>query len=429
MNLKMFPKITLKLTFFTSALSFAAGYEKAAIWSAHSSALGNAVSANISGADALYFNPAGLSNGSQGTGDLSLNFSPTYSQFKGPINGSTLTSTRTMSPVVAALFSYKLKENFGIGIGYYVSGGTKASYENIAFTAPFTITPNVSTELAITETAVGFGYKVNPSWSLGAAWRVAMINASLAKPTVSGSGASAVLVGLSLNDLSATNFNGVKAGVQYHPEGKTWALGLSFRSALSFEATGTTGGTAQAAAAPALPLTVSSNAVSIKNQFPMQVGLGFFDVCSEKWNWAAEYTWTQYSKNKIIDITGSTTITGGSSDIPVALDSTDITQNWFDQHNLRFGVEYKGIEKIPLRYGYVLTSQVTNRFAAGPTFSSPGLGHTFVLGSGYQISDKVKTDLAVEYSKASGKGMDSILGETTYSTNAWVVHASLGYTF
>ncbi|MFN8370346.1 MAG: hypothetical protein U0T83_06950 [Bacteriovoracaceae bacterium] len=65
------------------ANTFAAGFEKSVLWSAKWASLAGNAASGVTGADSVYYNPAGLAAGANN--ELSLNFSPTYSQFKGPI--------------------------------------------------------------------------------------------------------------------------------------------------------------------------------------------------------------------------------------------------------------------------------------------------------------------------------------------------------
>jgi len=80
----------------------AGGFEKATPWSGQYAALGGAAVGAAAGADSLFFNPAGLARSSRGnsTFELSINLSPTLSQFTGPFATTDAeTSSVGFSPV------------------------------------------------------------------------------------------------------------------------------------------------------------------------------------------------------------------------------------------------------------------------------------------------------------------------------------------
>jgi hypothetical protein len=96
-------------------VSYAGGFEKTVQWSAKNSAIGGAAASSVDGADALYFNPAGLVDNQSGKkAEISANFSPTVGQFECPFDQSykNKTSTKTVKTPLALLCQYKVNSYF-----------------------------------------------------------------------------------------------------------------------------------------------------------------------------------------------------------------------------------------------------------------------------------------------------------------------------
>lgn len=433
--MKRFSSLATLLTVssLVSSQALAAGFEKTFNWGAKAVSQGGAVVGSTSGSEALYFNPAGLVTNSTG-GDVTLNFSPTFSQFNGQHAGSnsapSVDSKSGFSPIIGANVAYQLSEKLGVGIGYYVAGGTKSRYENLDYSGVnanyATLKPLVEADLAVTELAVGGGYEVAPGLKIGAAWRAIFVKANFAS-TVIGASPTFVLQNLKINDIKDTKLNGFKLGAQYQNADKSWGLGANFRSAVKFTGKGDGGGAAEVGANGS-DLTLGSGKVDVSNQFPMQIVLGGFSKLGESSKIALEYSFTNYAQNRRLDLNGS--LTGGTAGT-VVLDNRDIDQNWKNQHVARIGYECNSMA-LPLRAGYALTSQVTPDNRARSTFASPGLGHSFAVGTGFAAMDAMEVNFAGEYSFAGGKGTnpnDAITTEKDFTTKAYVLHTGLSYKF
>lgn len=430
--MKQTRKLTLSVAVcaaLSAAVAHAGGFEKATTWSGHYAAMAGAATSIVNDSEALFFNPAGLS-ALRGP-NVSLNFSPTFSKFEGPVvrNNTALEGNREFSPIFGATAGYGLNEKWGVGLGVYVSGGTKAVFENVDYTSISSnfdnLKPTVKSDLSVVEAALGTGFEVLPGLRLGGAWRVLMVDAELSSATAS----AASLQSVEIKDLSDTRFNGFKAGIQYSPKDSHWGVGASWRSQVKFIAKGKSSGKIELGTVAANAFDLTGGDATVANTFPQQVSGGFFfDVVPQKLRLIAEYTWSQYSKNKDLEISGGLTfpttfpsplLAGRTSAIP------SIAQNWMDQHNARFAGEYRLTDPLALRAGYVLTTAVVPRSAARATFSSPGLGHTITAGAGYRFTDHLSVNGAGEYSFASGTVNGQGPTEGDYSTNAWVLHAGV----
>ena len=158
--------------------AMAGGYEKAVMWSGKWSALAGAATSAVTGADALFFNPAGLGQGAEQ--EFSANFSPTFSQLKGPnIVGSDAQQTgeRLMSPAFGVLYKHALNQKFALGVGVYASGGSKSEYKDVEFSADNKV--DVKSELELMELSLGGSWQLNKNIALGAAWRALQARAEM----------------------------------------------------------------------------------------------------------------------------------------------------------------------------------------------------------------------------------------------------------
>lgn len=403
--------------------AWSAGFEKSVLWSAKWSALGGSSSAAVSGSESVIFNPAGLVNG-EGQ-DISLHVSPTMSQFKGPIATSNqeIDGEETTTYPVGLLYSYKLNDKWSFGAGYYVAAGTQAKYDNVDFSglnAGFTNKPDFLSDIKIFELGLSAGYKVNDNLNLGLTYRYSQVEANYKFAAVSGSGLSTTVTEFDLADLKATDAASFRLGAQYMSDNKDWGVGFTYRSAVDFEAEGST--TITSDPVTTNPTTTKVADTTLKNSLPAQYNLDGMYMLNDNWSLYGGLTFTEYSVNEKIELEGG---------IVTAASISKIDQKWDDQMNYRLATSYHGIENWELRGGYVLTSQVTNSDYASPTFASPGEGHTFVLGAGtHCMNEKLFYDFAVEYSMASGDGtINSNNVEGEFSSAGTTVHLSAKYLF
>lgn len=426
--------------------SFGAGYEKSMSWSGKSVGQAGAVVGSVNGSEALYFNPAGLANIPGKKAEASFNFSPTFSQFKGPASFNTsgsITGSTGFSPVFGAMSAYQLTDKLGVGLGAYVSGGAKSKFENIDYSTTTGFSnidqtkATVQTNLSVTELALGAGYEILPGLTFGAAWRTLMVKADFS--TVSYIQNAAIL-NIFVTDVSKTKYNGYKLGLQYIEPNKNWGLGVNYRSSVSFTAKGTSSGTFESLASNSTKSSLTGGDATLTSIFPEQLSVGGYAKVCEKLKTALEYSFTHYSRNKALGISGSVVIPA----LGATKQLSDINQSWRNQHLIRLGNEYSLNEKVALRAGYSLTTQVTASQNARNTFSSPGTGHAITTGAGYALSENLEFNGALEYSFTKGTASNTTVAKTLagadgttkevasdseFSSHAYVVHLGTTYRF
>lgn len=407
----------------------AAGFEKSNMWGAESAGKAGISAPYIQGSDSIYFNPAGLVANKPGN-SLSLNVSPTFATFKGPINNQNTQETSNSTSFPFGLTYGHSMEEWGFGGGVFVSGGNSVKYDAVDFGLPSGYKPEVKTSIQIIEASVGAAYKVSEDLKVGIGWRVVMANADFAfaqrKANALGAGHNAV-INAKLSDLKDTQALAFRAGAQYKVDEST-DLALTFRSEVNLEAKGKVGGqissvlTNVGAANPA----IASADATARTTFPMTIGLAGIHRM-EDWDLLAQYDWAQYSRVGEIPIQTQSTVIG----------NTSLATDWKDQHTVRLAAEYK--TPWPVRFGYIFSTQVTNSDLARASFSGPGPGHAFTVGTGKAFGGEsnFRVDGALEYTFAegdvSGKGAAGNtsldIRDGTHSSAAYVAHLGLSYMF
>lgn len=420
-----------------SQLALSAGFEKTVQWSAKQSARGGAVSSSVEGADALYFNPAGLVNKSQEKYEVSANITPTLSQFKGPIVQSHKKEAgeKTIKPPFALISSYKVREDLALGLGVYSAGGTAASFKSLDYSSQnptFTnLKPDLLSSLSIIESSLGLGYKINKNFKVGAAYRIIHIKAEMKSASttdLSSSGQTPdVITALHLKDIKDTKFNGYRLGFQYQTDSNNFGVGVMYRSAVKFKGKGKTAGSLYN---PVLnTLTIQENDVSIENEFPQQLDTSLHYTFIPEMTLFLGYTFSEYKANKVLKVNGN--LKAGATGT-INREIPDIQQDWYDMHNFRIAIEDRHVPNFAFRLGYIYTTQVTNESAARATFSSPGPAHTIIGGVGTQfLKKKLDVDFAAEYSHGEGRGKttDYIPVHGTFSSDGYSLYLSSKYRF
>ena len=213
----------------------------------------------------------------------------------------------------------------------------------------------------------------------------------------------------------------MRLGVQYQAPDRKWGAGAAWRSQVKVTGRGTASANVDVGGTVA---PIPESPVSVKNALPQQVSLGAFCAVSPALRILGEYAWTEYSVDRVLDVSGSL---GG-----VSLDTAgDIPQHWQNMHVVRVGAEYSGVGAWRLRGGYAYTSRVTARGFARATFVPPAPAHTFALGAGRPLSGRATLDVALDYSVASGTGSNASdnVATGTFRSDAITVHAGLTYAF
>lgn len=389
-----------------AATAFAAGFEPSIPFGGQTAGVAGIGTPYVTGSQALYFNPAGLA-GDSPAHDVSLNLSPSWGEFKGPAADVTHQEASQKKILVpfGLMYAQRQNENWGWGAGLYVSGGSYANYPSLDFSG-YGIAEKLElkSDLTLLEFAAGLGYKVMPGLKIGATWRVLMADADLTL-------VSSSLRYMQMRDLKDTQYNGFKLGAQYKLGSKT-EFGLTYRSEVTFKAKGTVSGMDYGIATP-----IAKTGVTVGSLFPAALTLGVVQELSESWKILSEFVFTQYSKatNLAVNETGQT--------------GAPIELKWKDQSEIRLAGQYSGAA-LPIRFGYIWSSQVTHSDYASPTFTPPGSAQTLTLGSsktlGLSGEQSLQLSGGLEYLWSQGRGTGA---PAKYELHAYGLHFGVQYSF
>jgi long-subunit fatty acid transport protein len=391
-------------------MALASGYEKSIMFGGQTSGVAGNGTAYMQGSQALYFNPAGLATDKEGK-DVSFNLSLTSSKFKAPVGNSSIqeSSTSKLTTPVSLMYAQSINDKLGFGAGIYVSGGSSVEYDNLklgggAIKGDFQAKNN----LQVIEAAVGVGYKLLDNLKVGIAYRITMAKADLATIIPKGGFNYAQV---NLDNLKDTNYQGFKLGAQYKL-GKT-DIGFAYRSETVFHAKGTQN--------VVVHNNVSSNVLSSTADvtagtlFPASWTLGAKHACTDTWNVYGEYNFTEYGK-----VDNISTESAGAS--------TPIVLKMKDQHLVRLAGEYTGL-MMPIRFGYIYGSQVTNSDYALPTATPPGVAHVVTVGTGWD-GGAWRVDGGLEYNTVKGTGNTSgVANGAQNEANAYSLHLGASMMF
>ncbi len=420
-----------------SSQAWAAGFEKSNMWGGEETGRAGIAAATSKGSNALYFNPAGLVTAKRGN-SLSVNVSPTSSQFHGPLNNNNDDAISDRSTTFPFGLTYGHSgEDIGYGVGAFVSGGNSVDYPAVDFATASGYKPQVKTNLSLVELSAGAAYKVNDDFRIGVGYRVVMVQADFAftQRTPLGANHNGV-INAKLTDLKDTQYNGFRAGAQYRVNEST-DIGLTFRSEINFDAKGTAGGQVSSFLTPAAaanPSLTTSDA-TVHSTFPIMVALAMAHRLNEDWDFFGQYDWSQYSRVGEIIIDSNTFASTGNQ--------ARLKTDWRDQHTVRVAAEYK--TPWPIRFGYIYSTAVTNPDYARASFTAPGPGMAVTLGTGKGFAlgessePNFKIDGALEYAFANGdvsgkanagtSSQGSDIRNGSYGASAYSAHLAASYWF
>lgn len=411
--------------------AFAAGFEKSVLWSGKEAGYAASGLSYVMGAESLFFNPAGLAAGENG--NIVANLSPTSIKLEGHLASATrLEETdKNFSLLGGGLVSYKVTPQFGIGVGAYAAGGSKAVYESVDLSvdaSTVTYKPTIETDLKIVEYSIGAAYELAPGFRLGLAWRIGEAKGGFSsiKKTVTNTAYSY----LSIKDAKDTLYNGFRVGLQYQSEDNQWGLGAVYRSAMDFNARGTSTGTTTIIPTNSTTTTTGSGgSTTVATSLPSAISVGGNYLATDSLRLLGAVDYVDYSHNSQLTIGGAF----GATAIP------NLVLNWKDMWNFRVGGEYALSDATKIRMGYALTTRVTSKTDARATLSPPGTGHTITAGAGMDVSQGLELNGALEYAFNTGSGAMTAAGTTTKELLSSVsteskaksmgFHAGLSYKF
>lgn len=384
-----------------SLSAFAAGFEQLLTWSGRNVGRAGAVTSIIEGPDALYYNPAGLTDGS--SNHIVFNASYMRSQFEAPVSTAHRSVESKIGNHISGSFFYSraLSEDLTLGIGVFPSAGLKVEYDPV--TAPLGTIGTPMADFKVIEVSAGAAYKITSKLSVGLAYRISHTMAeftAIKGPAVA-----------EFKNMSGTDYFAFRAGAQYKEA--NWGLGVNVRTPVAVKIEG------DLVVRSPMP-TQSDSSSEISTTLPLAVAIaGHYYVIPEL-ALLFEYDYLNY--NATDDLAVKTSIAG--------VNNVDL--KWRDAHIVRLGLDWSATPQWSLRTGYIVSTPIANEDTQLPTTEAPGFGQLYTVGTGFAFTENLRSDFSVFYGFAEKKtsprsGADTLAG--TYRSEGIGLHAGLGYKF
>lgn len=334
--------------------------------------------------------------------------------------------TIRFDPVTAPLGflggAYRVHERVVVGAGVYplLGMGTTAAYRPA---------PELRPQLEIkNEVAAGLGelgvpvsVRLLDNLSVALMWRATYVLQKATQP-VAGGGVGGVIVDPSGNpiyadlDVSGWDFTGLQAGVFYKPI-PSLRIGLSYRSKVKVDATGTT--------KSKNPVDGSSVALDTTQSFSsphtFRAGVAWTTL-HDKLMFAADFKYLMYAEAyKSID---TIVVMNGMS-----IHNPTIT-NWKDAYTVNLGSEYEVSDGWWLRAGYLYVTSATPKDYAKAAMAPPGASNAVTAGLGIKIVEQLNVDLAgavTFYETEVDTATPDNAGVGTYGSNTTQLAVSATY--
>jgi long-subunit fatty acid transport protein len=420
-------------------LSFGAGgYEKPALWSAKAASMGGAVGSQT-GADSLYFNPAGLV-----ANQLNLH----YAQYKGYLSADITDKNRETTNnipinVGGILSSFAITDKVTVGFGIYGLAGLNTSYDKINFgkndsSLNSYVRDNYG-RLSILEFALGSSYVINKNFRIGLSVRGQQAEAQMKETALirakglGGAGISdgSIIVATTsqFDKMKGSSFGSYKLGIQYDSDDKNYGIGVSYRSPVKIKVEGKLSGdivytnptiAGMYGATTGQVYNQKGKNGSLESSVPQQVSLDMHKFLSKKILLLGGINWTQYSKNKELKV-------GGTLTNPVTNTDTILSamkEKKHDMYDFKTGLQYEYDSNKFIRTGFTYTNAVTNKNYAAATSAPPSNYTHYSIGWGSNLSKQWTIDLAAEYYTSSGRGSKK---ETTLDANSYIAGTTSDY--
>lgn len=404
--------LNIYLVFSSVSVFAAGGFEKPVLWSAKAAQRGGAYTSSVTGAEALYFNPAGLIQ--QEKKEFSGALSVASNTLGAAIIEDNKEVTNTPFPVtpIAIMYAQQIDAQSAFGLGLYTVGGLNVGFDDVnlgALGGEFSnFKPDAFAKMMMMEVGLGYARKLNSNLSFGATLRADYVRADIGDIQVIRAPDNTVL-GVSevaFEEMDSFSLGAFILGLKYTSDDEKTALGVNYRSKFNIDLRGDASGKVVYSNAGAGVTGLNAGQIyemkgsrtDFSTSLPEAVTFSLNRVVTDNNTLYLEYTWTEYSNNEAMRIDGTMTDPLGNSK-----QTPDQIFKWHDMHDFKIGWTNTAIEKWILGGGYVFTLPVTNKKFAGSTNAAPGNFHHFYLGAGRMFKD-FRIDGAAEYYEGSGKG-------------------------
>jgi long-chain fatty acid transport protein len=383
-----------------SALASAAGF---ALIEQSASGLGNAfagAAATAEDASTVFFNPAGMSRLKESqivvaahAISLSAKFSGTATNplalGGGAASGDTGGDAGGVGFVPNAYFVMPIGEKFNFGVGVSAPFGLKTEYDN-TWVGRF---QGINSDLKTINVNPALSYKVNDSFAVGIGLDYQTLDAELTNAVVLGPGLEG-RANLSADD-DAWGWN---VGVLFNVTPAT-RIGVSYRSGIDYNLTGTTTVTNNATGAV---VSAASGPTNADISLPAMFSLSVSHQLNEAWEILGDVTYTNWSTIQTVNVVNSTT--GTNRDI--------LRLNFDNSYRVSIGANYKHSESLMLKGGIAYDqTPVQDPYR---TVRLPDNDRTWLaFGAKYKVTKSAAIDAGYAHLFISNASINNTRGQLT----------------
>jgi long-chain fatty acid transport protein len=406
----------------------------------NASGLGNAYAGSAAIADnasTIFFNPAGMTQ--LQAHEFSAGLDMVNTSYKLTDQGSSvgfLAGTGNGGDgggtgwVPNGYLSWAVSKDLYLGLGISAPFGLATEYDSrwigAAQSEKFEIkTINVNPSLA---------YRVNDKVSVGFGLNWQSLNAEYKRLTGITNTTQHAIATLKLED-DAWGWN---AGVLFNLS-PTTKVGISYRSKIKYEATGTSSmssdgtalGDATVIALNGAPFYASSN-VKASIEMPDTFIMSAAQVLNDRWEMLGDLSWTGWSSIPQVNIIRTS---GGANGNTAQTLDTDFRNTW----RVAFGANYKYNDAWKLKFG-IAYDQTPVKNETKRLVSLPDNDRTWLsVGAEWKPNTQARVDLGLAYlfirdakinnDQTTGQALPRGIVTGTYSDNAWILGAQYSQSF
>lgn len=366
-----------------SSAALAGGYDTPMLYTARHMGMGGTAIGYVSDPSSLFHNPAGLGQIERGEviGDFSLLLGKIHAS-PDPVFGLDRDSDLTVAPFFLAGAGYRIQRMVTLGLAVFpiASSGATFHYGGPGF--------KDSTELFFLEATPAVAVNPLPNLRFGLGYRITYVRLSRFQG-VSGAPDPAIDF-----KMSGENFTGFRLGAQWDPV-SFLHLGAVYRNKVTTRVDNDHG---RAFAAY----------TDISTHFTLPAKLGFgaradFDSVHLPASLAVDFEYDFNGQNQGEPLHGTPAPgSNGASEVANLF-------RWSDSQTLRVGAEYRlwhdpstGLERVPLRIGYVYDTQSANATYPTAFGTPPGPTQVLTAGTGYNAGSW-QANVAYAYRFGHGK--------------------------
>lgn len=252
----------------------------------------------------------------------------------------------------------------------------------------------VESNYQLLQVALTYAYEINDNLFIGIAPTIGFAGLELEPNPIA---APSPTLGYPVSDnANATGF-GAQIGLLYKNDGG-FSAGVSYKSNQTFGDFEFDSKYLDGSAAPDEKFQMDYPAI-------MSVGVGY---STDDIDVALDYRMIDYENTEGFEASGWQIADSG----PFAGFPTGAVEGfgWENVSVVSFGLQYKGVEQLPLRLGYTYSSNPINEDLA--FFSVPAtaiIAHAFQFGLGYEVNDKITVNTGFHYGMSDGETSGMLL--------------------